>query len=446
MKDYREKSYWLASSAYEENPPLDGSARVDVAVVGGGFCGLSTAFELKRAEPSLRVAVLEDQVVGYGASGRNAGFAMTLMGLTLSLTALRFGKERAKQAHDFGHRAVEHVGEMVDSHGIECGYEKPGLITVALNEAQTKRLQDDIELAERIGIKGLQWLKRDELAGEVSSPTYLGARFEEQCALINPAQYVRGLKAIAEGAGVEVYERTPVTGLHLRGRPRLETGRGLVEADKVVLATNAFSARIPGLKSKQFPAFTYIILTEPLEDERLAQIGWQNRQGIEDGRNLIHYYRLTPDNRILFGGSDARYYYGGPLDRDQNADIFRRLKKDLAATFPGLKGVRIDYRWGGPVSVPMDLFPAMGYVGGDKRAAYALGCVGHGVAMMNMAGQVLRDLVLERQTELTDLFFVNRRIIPLPPEPIRFAMAESIRGALRAQDAWDARKAAVQRG
>ena len=440
MSDYEEKSYWLGSSPYQESPPLDGSTKVDVAVVGGGFCGLSTAYYLKRAEPSLRVAVLEDKVVGYGASGRNAGFAMTLMGFTLSLTALRFGKTRARQAHEFAHRAVDHIGQMVDAHGIDCDYEKPGLLTVALNAAQAKRLQDEMKLADRLGIAGLRWLEAAEVATEVRSPAYMGARFEEQCALINPAKYVRGLKRAAQEAGVEVYERTPVAALHTDGILHLATPRGLVEAGKVVLATNAFSGRFPQLAGKQFPVYTYIVLTEPLSDAQMAELGWRGRQGIEDARNMIHYYRLTADNRILFGGSDARYYFGGPLDRDRDAPTFRRLRRDLRETFPSLKNVRIEHKWGGPVSVPLDFFPAMGYAGGDRRIAYALGCVGHGVAMMNMAGQVLRDLVLEEQTELTDLFFVNRRVVPLPPEPLRFAVAQTIRQVLRAQDSWEARK------
>lgn len=443
MADYEEKSYWLASSSYEESPPLDGSTKVDVAIVGGGFCGLSTAYYLKRADPSLRVAVLEDKVVGYGASGRNAGFAMTLMGFTLSITSLRFGKEKAKKAHDFAHRAVDHIGQMVDAHGIDCDYEKPGLLTVALNPAQAKRIRDEIELAEKLGIEGLKWLDTHMVRAEVHSPTYLGARWEEQCALINPAKYVRGLKRVAQEAGVEVYERTPVVAAHLQSILHLDTPHGLVEAEKVVFATNAFSGRFPQLRSKQYPVFTYIVLTEPLTDDQLARIGWAGRQGIEDARNMIHYYRLTPDNRILFGGSDAQYYFRGPLDRDSNPHVFRRLERDLRRTFPSLKDVRIEYRWGGPVSVPLDFFPAMGYLGEDKRVAYSLGCVGHGVAMMNMAGQIMRDLVLERESEFTDLFFVNRGVIPLPPEPLRFALAEGIRRVLKAQDAWEASRGAA---
>ncbi len=442
MPDYEEKSYWLGSSPYEESSPLDGSTKVDVAIIGGGFCGLSTAYYLKRADPSLRVAVLEDKVVGYGASGRNAGFAMTLMGFTLSITSMRFGKEKAKAAHDFAHRAVDHIGQMVDAHGIDCDYEKPGLLTVALNPAQAKRLQDEIELAEKLGVRGLKWLDAHMTRAEVHSPTYLGARWEEQCALINPAKYVRGLKRVAQEHGVEVYERTAVAAAHLGTAPHLDTPQGLVEAEKVVFATNAFSARFPQLRNKQFPVYTYIVLTEPLSEEQLATIGWSGRQGIEDARNMIHYYRLTADNRILFGGSDAQYYFGGPLDRDQNQRVFRRLERDLRRTFPRLQDLGIEYRWGGPVSVPVDFFPAMGYLGKDKRAAYALGCVGHGVAMMNMAGQIMRDLVLERESEFTDLFFVNRGLIPLPPEPLRFAFGEGIRRALQAQDAWEARAGA----
>jgi len=440
-KDYETKSFWLATAGpYTESPPLNQDTRVDVAVIGGGFCGISTAYYLKRADPRLSVAVLEDRVVGFGASGRNAGFAMTLMGLTLETTALRFGKDKARQAHDFGHKAVDHIGQLVDTHGINCDYEKPGLLTVATNPRQAKRLQKEIALAEELGIAGLRWLDAAETRSQVDSPTYTGARWEEQCALINPAKFVRGMKEAAAAAGVQVYERTPVLEFKAGKKSlKMQTPGATLRADKAVFATNAFSARFPQLNNKQFPVFTYIVLTEPLSPEKLASIGWKNRQGIEDARNLIHYYRLTADNRLLFGGSDAMYYYNGPLDRDRNPAVFRRLEKDLVRTFPTLAGVNIEYRWGGPVSVPLDFFPAMGYLGRDKRIAYSLGCVGHGVAMMNMAGQIMRDLILEQETALTGLFFINRNVIPLPPEPLRFALGEAMRNSLKALDAWEAR-------
>jgi glycine/D-amino acid oxidase-like deaminating enzyme len=441
MSDYAAKGFWLASQPYQENPPLVGSISADVAIVGGGFTGMSTAYYLKKAEPSQRVVVLESEVVGYGASGRNGGFAMTLMGLMLSTTALRFGKEKTRIAHDFGYQAVEHLGDFVAEHSIDCDYEKPGLFTVATNPAQVKRLQSEIRLGETLGVKGLRWLDASELREEVSSPTYLGARYEDQCALVNPAKLVRGIKTAAEGAGAEIYERTPVLSFRPGRALWLETPRGQVEAKKVVFATNAFSGRFPQLQSKAFPVYTYIVLTEPLSRQQMAPIGWGGRQGIEDARNLIHYYRLTADNRLLMGGEDALVYLGGPLDRDYHTPTFRRLERNIAKTFPSLANARIEYRWGGPVSVPVDFFPAVGYVGNDKRVVYSLGCVGHGVAMTTYLGQMLRDLVLERRTDLTELFWVNRRVIPLPPEPLRFALGDGLRRALAAMDAWEARRA-----
>ena len=440
MNDWASKSFWLGATPYTGNPALEEDIRADVAIVGAGFTGLSTAYYVRQADPSLRVVVLESDVVGYGASGRNGGFAMTLMGLTLSLTARRFGKEKTRQAHDFGVRGVRHIGELVEKQGIECEYEKNGLLTVATNPAQLDRLQAEIRLAHELGIEGVSWLDAGELREEVNSPLYLGARVEEECALLNPAKLVRGMKNLAEGAGAEIYERTPVEAAHLKPRVRLETPRGSVAAQKVVFATNAFTQRFPQLRSKAFPVFTYIVLTEPLSQRQLSSIGWGQRQGIEDARNLIHYYRLTADNRLLMGGEDVMYYYGGKVGMDQHWPTFQGLERTISETFPGLAGIGISHRWGGPVSVPMDFFPAMGYLGGDRRVIYSLGCVGHGVALASIAGQILRDLVKEQETELTDLFFVNRRMIPLPPEPILFTVAQAIRRGMKLQDDWDRRK------
>jgi len=441
VSDYASKSFWLGATPYEANPALEEDIRADVAIIGAGFTGLSTAYYLRRADPSLRVVVLESDVVGYGASGRNAGFVMTLLGLTLTVTRWRFGKEKARRVHEFMVRAVRHIGELAEQ-GLDFDYERNGLLTVATNPDQVNRLRAEIRLAHELGFEGVRWLEAGELREEVSSPLYLGARAEEECALVNPAKLARGLKNLAEGAGAEVYEQTPVEAVHLRPRLRLETPRGSVAAEKVVFATNAFSGRFPQLRSKAFPIFTYIVMTEPLTQQQLSTIGWGSRQGIEDARNLIHYYRLTADNRLLMGGRDAIYYYGGRLGVDQHRPTFERLEHDIVETFPGLAGVGIAHRWGGPVSVPLDFFPAMGYLGGDRRVIYSLGCVGHGVALSNMAGQIIRDLVREEKTELTDLFFVNRRVIPLPPEPIRFLLAQSIRKGMAFQDNREARRQA----
>lgn len=436
-EDFREKSYWLAQDPYEPSPPLDGSLAVDVAVVGGGFAGLSAAYYLKRAEPSLRVALLEGGVVGYGASGRNGGFAMTLFGLSLPVTAFRFGRWRALEAYRFMSRAVDHLGALVAEHGIACDYERSGFLRVATTRSQLSRLRQEHRLATAMGIEDLTLLDGAAVRREVDSPLYLGALAEENCALVQPARLVRGLKRIAQAVGAEIYEGTTVLAVRPGTRLRLDTPTGNVQAAKVVLATNAFSATFGPLRFKQVPIFSHIVLTEPLDEERRASIGWHHRQGVEDSRNLIRYYRLTAENRLLMGGGDAFYYYGSGLDQDRRADAFAALEAYIGRVFPSLRGVRIDARWGGPISGTLDMIPAIGYVGRDHRIAYALGCMGHGVALMPMAGQILRDLVLERDSDLTGLFFINRRELPLPPEPLRVLVAGGILGFMRLQDRFE---------
>ncbi len=213
----------------------------------------------------------------------------------------------------------------------------------------------------------------------------------------------------------------------------LHTPTGRVTADKVVFATNAYSHLFPELRSKETAAFTHMVVTEPLTPAQLSSIGWQHRQGIEDARNLVHYFRLTADNRIAMGGSDVSLTYGRSMERDLNPKTFADLERDITRLFPGLKGIGIADRWGGPVSVPVDLAPAIGFIG-DRRVIYSLGCVGHGVSMTHLNGRTIADLVLEKVTDLTQVWFVGRRLIPWPPEPLRYAAGQMIRGYLRAED------------
>jgi len=181
-----------------------------------------------------------------------------------------------------------------------------------------------------------------------------------------------------------------------------------------------------------------MVITEPLTREQLDSIGWRNRSGLEDSRNLVHYLRLTIDNRLAIGGSDVTISYGRDMDRDLSETTFRQLEQDTVTLFPGLKGIKFVYRWGGPVSVPVDMAPAIGQVG-DARAWYSLGCVGHGVAPTHLNGQTLADLLLERQTDLTSIWFVRRRAIPWPPEPLRWAASRAILGYMHAEDWWHER-------
>lgn len=441
MTDYSEKSFWLGNSGqYVENPALAGDLKCDVAIVGGGFTGIATAYYLKKAQPSLKVAVLEGYVIGYGASGRNAGFAMTTFGLMMSLTKMLFGPEKTRQSHRYMERAVDLVGELVEEHKLECDYEKPGFLRIATTPAYVKRIKDEVELVKSLGLTGIDWIEADEVQKRVHSPFYMGAWWEPRCALVNPAKLAREMKRVAVQYGADVYERTPV--MEIKRSPQrftIKTTGGTVSADKIVLATNAYSLAIPELKAMQQPVWTYIVLTEPLTQGQLADMGWEGREGIEDYRNLVHYYRLTPDNRLLMGGRDIVVKYGSCMDYDMDPHIFAQLERDIVEFYPCLKDIKVTHRWGGPVSIPMDMVPALGYLG-DKRAVYSLGCMGHGVSLTHLNGQVMADLLLERKTEWTECFPVNRKVFKWPPEPIRFVGEMAILGYLHAEDAWLERK------
>lgn len=436
MADWEQKSFWLETAGpYEPQPALQGDRVVEVAVVGGGFTGLSTALHLKERQPGLRVAVLEAGVTGCGASGRNAGFAMTLFGVSLTITVLRWGRERAREADQYMVRAVEYTEAQIRRLGIDCDYERHGLLAVAATPGQLRRQREEQELAEAAGLHPTRWLDREAVRNLVDSPTYLGGRYDPLCGLLHPAKLVRGLARAALAAGVEVYEGTPVTAIHPGRRVRLDTPGGRVTAEKVVLATNAYACAFPALRHLQVPMHTYVVLTEPLSPAQLAAIGWRRRVGVEDGRNFLHYYRLTPDNRILLGGRDAPYYYGNRTGVDRHPGLRAALAEELVRTFPALQGVRLTHHWGGPISATLDMVPAIGRIG--PNLFYSLGCMGHGVALTQLNGRTLSDLVLETPSELTAAWFVGRRALPLPPEPIRYPLVQGIRGALRLLDAWD---------
>lgn len=434
MADHRDKSFWLATyGPYTPNPAVQGEVSVDVAIIGGGFTGLSTAYNLRRDDASIRVAALESEVIGYGASGRNGGFSMTLFGFEPSLTKRLFGQQRTAEAHRYMERAVDYVDALVREHRMQSDYWFPGFLRVATTPAYARRIQHDLKVLTDMGISGIEWIDAQRVRAEVDSPLFLGAWWEPRCGLLNPAKQVRELKRVAEQSGALVYEGTPVTEIQRGPHFTLRTPDGVVRAEKIVLATNAYSHLIPELRSKQVPVFTHMVVTEPLTPERLGPIGWKNRQGIEDARNLVHYVRLTADGRLAMGGSDVTLAYGRSMEHDLNARVFADLERDVVRLFPSLAGVRFTHRWGGPVSVPTQMVPDIGRLG-DDRAFYSLGCVGHGVSLTHLNGRTLADLVRGRKSDLTDVWFVKRRAIPWPPEPVRFVLSHAVRGYMRIED------------
>jgi glycine/D-amino acid oxidase-like deaminating enzyme len=339
-------------------------------------------------------------------------------------------------------RSVDYMGELVQANAIDCDWERNGLLVVATNPKHLRRLQKEAATWKKLGVEGIRLLDQEETRARVNSPYYLGAKFEERCAILNPARFAWGMKKACEGLGVRMYENSPAEEIRWKKGIRVKTDRGSVRADKLVLATNAFHLPQKLLRRKSVPVYTYIVLTEPLAPEQLEPIGWKGREGIEDARNLVHYYRLTADNRLLMGGGDVRYFYGSRTvpGQDAHEPTFDELERFVRTLFPSLADVEIAHRWGGPVSATLDLVPAMGYVGRNRNVVFSLGPVGHGVAYTQLAGSVLKDLVLEQDGEFTDVFFVNRFTTPVPPEPLRTAVARGIIGGMRIHDRRSERK------
>lgn len=440
MNDIYDKSFWLADyGPYTPSQPLDRNINVDVAIIGAGFTGLSSAFNLRKQAPDLSVAVFEAEMVGYGASGRNGGFSMTLFGLEPAITKSFFGKERTAEAHQYMEQSVDYVDSLITEYNIQSDYHFPGFLRAATTPGYVKRIQHDLEILTSMGISEIEWIDADQIKAQVNSPRFLGGWWEPRCGLLNPAKQVRELKRIAIQYGVEIYEQTPVLQIERNSTFTLITPHGNVSANKIVIATNAYSHLLPQLRRKQVPAFTHMIITEPLTKAQLEPIGWDNRQGVEDARNFVHYFRLTADNRLAMGGSDVSISYGTDMSRDMNERIFEDLERDIAWLFPSLTGITITHRWGGPISVPVDMVPAIGHLG-DQRAVFSLGCMGHGVSMAHLNGKTLADLILERKTGLTEKWFVDRQIIPWPPEPLRLIASHAIRSYLRIEDAIYERK------
>jgi glycine/D-amino acid oxidase-like deaminating enzyme len=332
-------------------------------------------------------------------------------------------------------KTVDLLRDLVAELDLDCDYENPGFLRVATSEKYRVRIMEEIELAHKLGLNGIEWLDQTRLAQEVNSPMYLGAWWEPRCGILNPAKLAWNWKDVVMRQGAAVYEQTPVASLARKAEKIiLTTPGGRVRADKVVLAANAWSHFLPQLRSKQIPVWTHIVLTEPIGPKVFEEIGWQNRQGIEDARNLVHYYRLTAGNRLLTGGRDVSLTVDGKdMDQDLSPPTFAGLKADMRQSFPALKDIRFTHERGGPVSVPIDMAPALGYLG-DKNVVYSLGCVGHGVSLTHLNGKTLSDMVLGRQTDLTEVFFVNRQTIPWPPSMLRNLAIKAIVGYMHWED------------
>jgi glycine/D-amino acid oxidase-like deaminating enzyme len=418
MEDLATRSYWLGLDEYEPGPPLRGDMEADIVIVGGGFAGLWTAYHLLKADPGLTVVVLESSAVGYGASGRNGGFAMTLVHRSLQTLVDIVGREDALAIHRAAEGAIRSIEQVCAEEKIEADLMPNGLLTVSNTPLQDDHIRREVEVARELGIESIRYLERDEIQSRVHSETFRCAMEEDTCLLVNPARLVRGLKEAVIRAGGRVFEQTPMEELsQTNGQVTVRTPEGSVQAKRGLLAANAYSASIPELRDRVMPFYSYILLSEPLSEEQWDRIGWEGREGMEDRRTFLHYFRPTVDGRLLWAGRDAPYRPDGPDPRyDRDDRVFRRLKETFRWTFRQLEDVKFEYAWGGPIGVTATFLPGAGWLEG-QRVAYAFGFSGHGVAITNLLAMSVRDLMLERETEYTRLALVGRMPLSLAAGP-----------------------------
>jgi glycine/D-amino acid oxidase-like deaminating enzyme len=418
----------MSRRAYEPGPRLDGDRAADVVIVGAGFTGLWSAIQLTEADPAIDVIVLEREIAGYGASGRNGGFAMTMVGRNLHDLVRKVGVTRAKATHLAMRQTLRSIERFCAAEGIDAGVTHPGLLTVSNGPEQDVRIRQDLRAAERLGLDDFQPLSGQECRSLVSSERLRMGHFERDSLLVDPAALTWGLRLAAQRRGVRIFEQTPVDDLaEVAGRAthgvEARTPFGTVRADRALIATNAYAHAIPALRRFIFTIYAYIIVTEPLTQAQWERVGWEQRMGIEDKRIYPHFHRPTPDGRILWGGRDAPFSAEGPNPgRERDPRIFGRLEETFRWTFPQLRDVAIDRGWAGPVCGTINCFASAGFLGRSERLAYALGYAGHGVGPSHLVGRIVSSLLLGSNGELMDLPMVSKRPVPLPPGPLRGGM------------------------
>lgn len=430
MLPVEQSCYWLATrESAPGNARLSGLTTADYAVIGAGFTGLWTAYFLKQLKPESKVVVIERSVTGYGASGRNAGIVSTSIDHSHNLAIAHFGQEEAARLARLG---LSNIDEL-ETFAQGCDFERTGQLQVALTEAHMEECRRNLDVAKELGLPGFRMLSQEEMQAQVNSPLYLGGLFVPGGGILNPIKLVDKITASLTASGVTIYENTRVTSVN-GGSVACEGGE--VNAGKVVLATDAYTHHLlPGLLWRFIPLYDYILVSEVLTAKQMEAIRWQNRQAMVDGRTFFNYYRLTADNRVLWGTSEAVYYPPNKVDQtcDHSPRHYQTLKESFRRHFPAVGEVQFPYYWGGPIASTTRLTPFFGTTGGGK-IIYGLGYTGHGIGTTRVAGKILSHLATATESELLSLKMVTHKPFPYPPEPLRSLSVNMVTKSLQKVD------------
>jgi len=432
-------SPWLADlPAVAPCPALAGEHEVDVAIIGGGFTGLSSALALRRE--GLGVVVLEAETVGFGASGRNAGHLTPTIGKDLPTLTMLYGEARVRALIHLAETAIAHVEGLIARHDIDCEYEPVGNVIAAVHERQHKNIDKVARAARQYDLPG-ELLEAADLERRGLPRAFTRGFLEPHGGVLQPARYVRGLRQAALDAGAVLHEETRVTAIEEGARCIVHTPGGRLRARFVVLGTNAFTPRLGWLRSAALPLQVQLFRTAPLTPAQKARLGWAGREGVYTAHEILESYRLTADDRIVGGSKDVRYGFGGRPLPDVEAPVSAFLEQTFRARFPELHDVAVTDHWGGPIHLALDFLPVVGRGGRHGNVLHSIAYAGHGVAQASYAGEMVTDLLLERDGPGSILW--KRRTVPLPPEPMRWLIH---RGLVRLLAGIDRRADRAARG
>ena len=434
--------FWLdRADRPPPRPALEGEHTADLVIVGGGFTGLWAALQALEETPGREVVVLEGERIAFGATGRNGGFCDASLTHGLENGKQRFPAE-IERIEQEGRENLDGISATIERYGIDCSWEANGSMMVATQPHAIAWCRSAVESLTAFGYEA-SFLDRDAIRAEVDSPTYLAAFWKKTgSTLVDPARLAWGIGAAAEERGARIFERSPVVAIEDEGEGLLvRMAIGRIRARRVVIGTNAYPPIATKIRRYVLPVYDYVLMTEPLSIDQKVAIGWRHRQGLADMANQFHYYRLTDDDRILWGGYDAIYHWNNGVDpRHERRDAtYSMLAKQFFETFPQLNGIRFSHAWAGAIDTCSRFSVFFGREFGGKLA-YAAGYTGLGVGATRWGARVCLDLVDDLPTARTQLSLVRKKPLPFPPEPLRSAGVWVTRRALARADRREGRR------